>query len=245
MWKTFGGRCIFQASNGAKVHQNLLYRWLTLGSELYQTMIHRYHPEKPALSYVDKLTVAIRAAPGASCLLGLGGAGVAHALAPYLGTIPLFAVEHDSVIIDLAEHYFMTSRLNNMHIIHQDAMHFVKTCQHQYQHLLVDLYDAHAFPQHCNNMDFFTCCFELLLPGGILAINLANLDWQLPTFELVKTVFGNRTVSFPVNDATNLVVLAYKGPSINPLLELLKNTPYLRQLHWHAGWGCIADTNGV
>ena len=86
MWKTFAGRCIYASPNGAKVYQNLRYRWLTLGSDAIQTLLHRYQPQHFGLNYVNQLTFAAKHTPGDSCLLGLGGAGVAHALAPYLGS---------------------------------------------------------------------------------------------------------------------------------------------------------------
>lgn len=157
-WKTLAGRCIHHGLNGTKVEQNMVYRWLTLGSDAIQTLINRRHPERSGLKYIQPLTMAARAAPGLSCLLGLGGAGVAHALTPWFSDSQLDTVESSLAVIEIAEAYFMTDQINHLNIIHQDAFLFVQHTEAQYQHVMVDLFNAHAFPEHCNNADFFKHC---------------------------------------------------------------------------------------
>jgi len=44
IWKAYAGRCIYHDSSHdihLQVHQNMLYRWLTLGSDAIQTLINR------------------------------------------------------------------------------------------------------------------------------------------------------------------------------------------------------------
>ncbi len=241
MWKTIGGRCIYQSPSGSKVYQNVLYRWLTLDSEAIQTLINRWYPQRYELGYVHHLTLAVREQPADCCLLGLGGAGVAHSLAPYLRNIQLLAVESDADIIGIAKTYFMTARLDHMSVIHQDADVFVRQCNRRYQHVMIDLFDAHSFPTHCNTRDFFAHCYRLLLPGGILALNLANLHEQWPIFNQLRENFQQRTVSMPVKGSANMVILACNSPSIAPLLDLLKKSHHLKKLSWDARWGCIAE----
>lgn len=241
MWKRSAGRCIFQAENGAKVYQNMLFRWLTIDSDLLQTMINRWHPARPALTYIHEFTFAVRSQPADCCLLGLGGAGVAHALAPYLGKSTLTAVEYDSDIIDIAKQYFMLEKLKQLHIIHQDANLFVQASNTQYQHLMVDLFESHAFPSQCTTADFFINCRRLLLPNGILAVNLTNLDEQWPLFQLIRDIFCQCTVSLPILHSANMIVLACNNPSVNPLLDLLKNNKKLKKLSWEPAWGYIAQ----
>ena len=232
MWKTFAGQCIYQDQNRAKVYQNYLYRWLTLGSEAIQTLINRKHPEKPELGYIYPLAFAVQAQPADCCLLGLGGAGVAHTLAPYLQNLRLVAVEKNSEIIEVS---------TNLAIIHQDANLFVQQCETHYQHLMVDLFDAHEFPAHCNTHDFFANCKRLLLQDVILSINLANLDEKWPVFQHVRDIFSQRTVSLPIKGASNMVILACNSPSVAPLLDLLTNSHCLKKLSWDARWGCVAE----
>lgn len=240
MWKTLGGQCIYKAPNGAKVHQNYLYRWLTLSSDALQTLISRRCPEKPELGYIHQLAFAAREKPADCCLLGLGGAGVAHALAPYLNNSKLLAVENNTEVINIATAYFMADRLKNLSVIYQDANLFVQQCETRYQHLMVDLYESHSFPAHCNTHDFFVHCQRLLLPGGILALNLTNVQEQWSLFKHLRDIFCQRTVSLPVKGSANMIVLACNSPSVAPLLDLLTNSQRLKELKWDARWGCIA-----
>lgn len=239
MWKTLGGRCIYQGPGGAKVYQNFLYRWLTFESKAIQTLINPRKPAKPGLEYIRHLTLATRLRPADACLLGLGGAGVAHYLNGLLETLELHAVEYNPEVIDIANSYFMATRLNHLKIIEQDASLFVKQSATRYQHLMIDLFDAHSFPDHCNTDSFFLDCRQLLLPDGILAVNLANPQEQWPVFTHIRKVFDQRTVVLPVKKSSNMIVLAVNHDSLTPLLEMIKNSQCLKNLAWNTQWGCI------
>lgn len=240
MLKTIGGRCIHETENGIKVYQNPIYRWLTLGSPALQTLINRRHLERPGLRYIDYLKIAACSKPGNVCLLGLGGAGIAHALAPYLGTSSLLAVEHDSHIIEVARDFFMSNSIKNMSVTHQDAEQFVQKTQEKFQHLIVDLYGAEAFPAHCNSAAFFESCKRLLVYEGVLAVNIANSSEHRPILHHIKAGFSLQTLLLPVKGTSNLIVLACKSPTIDPLLNLVKQNKALKKLTWDAQWGCVA-----
>lgn len=234
------GRCIHRGSNGIEVRQNLMYRWLSFGTPAIQTLLHRRHPEYHGLAYIPALTLPAQANPAPTCLLGLGGAGVAHALAPYFIDIPLEAIESNHEVIDIGERYFMTNQLKNLHVTHQDAFLHVQRTTHCYQHLIIDLFNAHSFPAHCNGNDFFMHCKRVLSKTGILAVNLANLKEQWPLFMLIRDQFQQSTICIPVKGTANVVVLAYKGTSIQPLLDLVEKHHDLKQLTWDSKWGCVA-----
>lgn len=238
-WKTLAGRYLYQSKSGIKVTENMVYRWLTFDSNAIQTIINHHKPSRPAMQYIQPMTIAARANPGQSCLLGLGGAGVAHALQ---GLSRLDTVESSLEVIEIATLFFMTSQIKNLNIIHQDALLFVQHTEYRYQHLMVDLFNAHSFPEHCNNAAFFEHCQRILLPNGILAVNLANLDEQWSLFCYIRALFFQCTVSIPVKGTANMIVLAHNGRSIHPLLDILKNQPFSKRIVWDARWGCVAET---
>lgn len=238
-WKACAGLRIHQSPNGIQVRQNMVYRWLTFDSSAIQTLINRRHPERYGLRYIKTLTLAARRNPAPSCLLGLGGAGVAHALTPYFKNISLDAIESDLNVIDVCAKYFMMEQIHHLHVIHQDAFLHVQHTTSRYQHLMIDLFGAFSFPAHCNNVDFFSHCRRVLLPEGILAVNLANPHEQWPVFSHIRSQFEQYTVSVPIKGTQNMIVLAYKGTSIIPLLNMLEKEG-LKQLTWDAKWGCVA-----
>jgi spermidine synthase len=240
IWKTFAGRCIYHSPTGVRVWQNYSYRWLTFDSLALQTVINRKKPTRPALEYIHALTLGARISPGASCLLGLGGAGVVHALSPFFIHNTLTAVEKSSDVIDIANTYFMTESLPNLRIIHDDALSFVKKNSGQYQHLMIDLFNNDTFPRDCCNLEFFTYCQRILLPNGILAINLANTEERCPVFDLIRQVFKRSTLVIPIKHTANMVILAHNSASITPLLKVLTKNVTFKQLTWDPVWGCCA-----
>jgi spermidine synthase len=106
---------------------------------------------------------------------------------------------------------------------------------------MVDLYTAHSFPQECINMDFFDRCKALLLPEGIIAVNLANRKEQWPVFKILQECFQGCTVALPVSKTSNMIILGYCGEKIQPLLELVKKHQKLKHLSWDTKWGYIAQ----
>ncbi|KTD21102.1 spermidine synthase [Legionella londiniensis] len=241
MWKTRSGRVIYQSPGGAKVHQNLFYRWLTLGSDALQTVINRQNPAKPALKYIPHLILPAKIKSGNSCLLGLGGAGVGHALNDFLTGSSMIAVEQSEEVIQIAETYFMLEKIKNLTVVHEDASQFVKTCQSQFNHLIVDLYNADSFPEQCNNKEFFAHCRRLLISGGILAVNIASLKQYQSVSQHILQQFKMRTISLPVSGTANMVILAIRANTVTPLLRLIAENIKLKKLIWDRDWGYIAE----
>ncbi|RUQ99564.1 spermidine synthase [Legionella septentrionalis] len=241
MWKTLAGQCIFATPNGAKVHQNLFYRWLTLGSDSLQSMINRRNPAKPGLSYIKHLTFAVRTQPADCCLLGLGGAGVAHALAPLFPSLSMLAVENNPEVIHIAYKYFMAGEIKNLHVLQEDANLFVQQHTRRYQHVLLDLYEAHSFPSHCNTPKFFNACYNLLYKNGILAVNLANINEHWSIFRHIHTQFNGNLIALPVKNTANLIILACRTATLSPYLETLRKSGELKKLFWEPRWGHVAE----
>jgi spermidine synthase len=236
MWKTKLGRCIYTSPSGYKVYQNLFYRWLTLGSNAIQTIIDRRAPQRPILYYLPALSLMARKYPGPTCLLGLGGAGLAFMLDP----LPLIAVDSSVEVIEIAHKFFMIENLKNLTIIHENAMNFVQNNHTTYSHLIIDLYNANHFPSECANNAFFSLCKTLLNEDGFLAINLANIKEQWPVFQLVKMLF-NHTLVIPIKKSANMVVIAAKGGSKELLMQKINATDELKRIIWVDSWGYVGD----
>lgn len=239
MWKTLFGHRIYSGKN-AHVYDNGIFRWLTLGSSALQTVLYKRNPQKAGLYYIDPLIIAARLLPSACCLLGLGGGGVVHSLIPFLTDNKLICVEYDEEIITIATRYFQISPQPALTIVHQDACSYLKNCQHQFGHLLVDLFDANHFPASCYHADFFIDCQKSLTNDGLLAVNLANIHEQKPIFDWIHQQFNGATLTIPVKGCANMVIFAGSKQRIGDLIAKLTQSNQLSRLNWDSQWGKVA-----
>ncbi|HAF88096.1 MAG: hypothetical protein CMF38_01500 [Legionellaceae bacterium] len=235
MWQTFNGRCIYQSSN-LSVYENAFFRWLYLESNAYQTMLYKRNPAKYGLYYVKTLGFFARSLPGRSCLLGLGGGGVAHYLAPSADH-PLTIIEQHPEVIDIAWRFFMLDKLSSTHIICADAGAFMAQT-HTFEHILIDLFDSHDMPSCCYDIAFYQQCFANLSATGLLAINLADARKYLHILHLLTSVHA-QVLTLNIKRCNNLILVASCHKTYF-LTKLLKQ-PELNSLKWDSRFGYLAE----
>jgi spermidine synthase len=241
MWRTLFGRIIYQSPSGILVYQNLGYRWLTFGNEILQTLMNRRHPEYPALRYITPLVQMVLNRPGDCCILGLGGAGVAHALYPALNNSRIVAVDNSAEVIDIAARFFNTQRLPHFTMVHQSAANYVHASSAVYQHLVVDLHDAKDFPNECNHDAFFAHCKSRLLPGGVLAVNLLNVQNKKEVFQRIQTNFKDCTLTIPIQKTANTIIFAFNLLEPKDFLTTIQQAHFIQNLIWDPFWGYIGQ----
>jgi spermidine synthase len=237
MWKTRFGRCIYQSSSGFRVMQNPWFRWLTFAEDDLQTLMLRRHPERGGLHYIAPIVQMVLTSPGDCCMLGLGGAGIAHALFPGLANMNFTAVELNQEIIDIAQHFFYTDRIQNLNIVHQHADDFVQSSTKTFQHVIIDLHDGQHYPTACDHDVFFDHCKALLKTEGMLTVNLLNIHTQMARFQRIKMKFNLCTLIVPVAGTGNTLVFAFNVSNSRLFLEKLQSIPFLKGLTWHPSWG--------
>ncbi len=235
-WYTKLGACIYTSPSGYKVFDNGFYRWLTLDSTVLQTVLYQRKPEKALLYYVPLLTLMPRTSPGPLCLLGLGGAGVLHQLASY--AISTTAVEISREIIDIATDYFMLNNISNLTVVNQAAEDYLNECTHHYEHLLVDIYNAHYFPPQCSTEYFFQQCANHLTPTGFLSINLANSKEQLMVLKLIQKCFKNVLI-IPIKKCANIVIIASNNHKKEDFLNRITINNEIKKIQLVSSWGYV------
>lgn len=241
MLQTFAGRCIYESESGTRVFDNGLYRWLMFKSNAIQTLLFKSAPHSRGLRYVAPLTLMVRALPGNACLLGLGGAGAAHAITHASSQHKLTVVELNAEVIDIARQFFKADDIPNMEVIEAEASAFIQSCNESFAHILVDVFDAFSFPDSCNNLRFFSHCKDRLSAEGVLAINMANQSDHRSVYELIQKLFPGKTITIPVTGRENLIILAFNGPDIERYLDVIRQQKNIRKLHWSPAWGCVAE----
>ncbi len=191
--------------------------------------------------------------PGNTCLLGLGGGAVAHALAPDMSRFSLKAVEFSSEVIQAAYDYFMIKRIMGMEVIAQDANSYISDRARiielaeisetnlAFKHILIDLFNEESFPRTCYNENFFSNCKKCLEKEAFLAVNVANKEEHRPIFHFLQQQFGSAILAIPVKKSSNIIFVATNAGSITPLLNYFKNSMQLKSLTWDAGWGAVAE----
>ncbi len=238
MWKTILGRRIYSSSQ-LEIYENFLYRWLRFNSSALQTLINKRKPWKPALHYLRPLISAAKIQPAACCILGLGGGGAVLALAPFLKDEKLLVIEHSQEVIKIAQQFFNIKQLTNVELLQNDAALFIQQSSKKFQHLLVDLFNATAFPANCNNDDFFINCKNLLTIDGILAVNLASKEEHWPLFQRIRKQFLTGTVVVVVKNTSNIIIFAMKQTPVLRLIDILQQAQVLEHLSWNEKWGWI------
>lgn len=243
MWQTKFGKCIYTSPSGYKVYQNFLCRWLTFGSPALQTVIYRTNLKKPVLHYLPALSLMARAYPNSSCLLGLGGGGIAHMLSSNSSTPKIVAVEYSDEVIHIAKQFFMVDSIPNLSIVHQNALDYLRQSPESFSHIMVDLYDANHFPADCASNLFFSLCKEKLTEDGFIAINLANMVDQWPLLLLLKKQFKTAVV-IPVKRSANMVIIASRCDDGEWLITKLRETGEIKKILWVEAWGFVGEFKG-
>lgn len=240
IWQTQFGKCIYESKSGYKVYQNALYRWLTLGSSAYQTVLNRKFPHRPVLHYLKGVTLMVRAEPDAYCVLGVGGAGIMHMLAQSHKNYAVTAVDISDEVIQIAQEYFGVKSLSNVTIVQQNALDFLRECKIVYKHILIDLYSANSFPADCATADFFNHCSNCIEEDGFISINLANLKEQWSFIHLIKNLFPN-TLVIPVKHSANMIIIASKNKNKEWFLEKVSSIKEVKRVVWVPSWGNVAE----
>lgn len=237
--KTLFGKCIYQNSNGEKVYENLLYRWLTFSSPFIQTLISKTKPHIPKLQYIPPFTFAARNNCGKTCLLGLGGGAIVHFLKEL--NINTTAIEINQTVIEVANEYFFLKKHPDVNIVKDDGANFIKKTQDKYQNLLIDIHDSYNFPKQCLNISFFKSCVKALDEDGVLAINITNnLDREI-IYSLLYQIFTTKIISIPINGYANVILLASNKFTTEYMLSNITLNPEVKKVIWDNKFGYVLD----
>lgn len=231
LWKTWFGRCRYR-SRAIVVKDNGLFRWLTFGGTDLQTLLYKPHPQKNGLAYIKPLILAPRQFPARTCLLGLGGGGVAHALSSVIKPETITVIELSQEVIDIAHQFFKIDALTGLNIIKADAMQYVtSTASHTFGHVLVDLYEKDHFPSSCFSDYFFESCQRLLTPQGFLSINIPTKKEYDTIAPWISKLFNKQVVTIPIKKYHHYILIGSHQPIKNILLTL-HDEKKLKTIEW-------------
>lgn len=84
--------------------------------------------------------------PESILLLGLGGGSSLFWLRKRFPKAHLTVIEIDPIMIEIARKYFHIDRINDLRVINQDAVDFIKKTKNKYSVILVDCYQGFKTP---------------------------------------------------------------------------------------------------
>jgi hypothetical protein len=126
------------------------------------------------------LAFALCERPRTALLLGVGGAAMWRFLRAYVPECAMTLVDADEGVVAIARRWFYLSQP----VIIETAQQFLAGNTHQFDAVLVDLYDSRG-PAPFDDA-FWARCLDALAPGGCMATNWAD-------FATNKTVRGMAT----------------------------------------------------
>ncbi|MEA3405244.1 MAG: fused MFS/spermidine synthase [Pseudomonadota bacterium] len=165
-----------------EVVDNKVTRKLYFDSPIEQSCIFLNAPMSLNFEYQEKITeqvlnAAQKRKPNQDLrvlMLGMGGGSMAHQLFHALPNLQMTVVELRQIVIDCAYQFFQLPNEPEVDVIQEDAIQFVAENHHQYDVVIVDIFDAHGLPSQLSDVDFQQNLFQNLNSTGLLIFNLWN-----------------------------------------------------------------------
>src|SRR5918992_504979 len=108
-------------------------------------------------------------------ILGNAAGTTARALAVYYPEAEIDGVELDPAVSDVGRRYFGMGENPRLTVHDEDARPFLRSTDERYDLIVVDAYRQPYVPFYLATREFFALVRERLAPGGIVALNVAQV----------------------------------------------------------------------
>ncbi|MEA9865393.1 transferase [Xanthomonas campestris] len=203
---------------------------LSFAEDTIQTRMARWAPHRLVVPYTRGMLAALWLQPRPQCIgiIGLGGGAQAKFCHRYLPWARVEAVEADPQVLALRDVFRLPRDDARLEVSLDDGAAWIAHRPQRYDLLLLDAYDADGIPPALCTTAFYAACQAALRPGGVLVLNL----FQVETAEHLGTLrklFDGHMLVLPEPDLRNQIVFCWEG----------KRTPgsvadALRRLPWSA-----------
>lgn len=186
-------------------------------------------------------------APGHIGMIGLGGGSLAKFCYHHLPASRMTVLEINPHVIALRQEFQVPDDDERFAVIAADGALFLQTEAPAFEVLLVDGFDHEGQPAGLCSQRFYDDCLAALAPDGLLVVNLhyEHPDYPLWVERIARSFSGN-AVDILVEEKSNGIVFASKGPVISPRRLSLRNSlaglaqearrqlkPELAKILWH------------
>jgi len=169
---------------------------------------------EPALTYLRGTAIGLLARPEAGRLvvLGLGTGGAGALLGTLRPGLDVTYVDIDPAVPEIAREWFGLDA--GARVVVDDARRFLTSTDERWDIVFCDTYVGQSVPFHLATREYFDLARTRLVPGGVVAVNLAG-DVRHPfaraILRTLSSVFEHVQV-FQVPDSSNFMLVAGDQP---------------------------------
>ena len=200
------------------VREELGTRSLHFSMSAIQSRMQILRPDVLDLEYTRLMMGWLVFKPAAErlAMIGLGGGSIAKFCHRHLRRTSMVVVEINPRVIALRESFKLPPDDARLRVVEADGAHFVAQTDARCDVLLVDAFDADGMPAALGSQRFYDDCLDMLRPDGLLVVNLHAGHPHRPLYvERIRRSFGEGVLQVDDRDASNSVVFAARGDSIN------------------------------
>ena len=184
-----------------------------------QSVMLTDEPTRLALDYTRTMMgfLLFNPAPAHIGMIGLGGGSLVKFCHRHLSGSRMTVLEINPHVIALRKEFQVPDDDARLTVLAADGALFLQTETPAFDVLLVDGFDHDGQPAALCSQRFYEDCCAALAPDGLLVV---NLHYQHPDYPLlverIGRSFGGNAVEILVEEKTNAIALASKGPAISP-----------------------------
>jgi spermidine synthase len=149
-------------------------------------------------------------------MIGLGGGSLAKFCHRHLPAARIQVVEINPHVIALRDTFHVPPDGDRFGVVQGDGAHFVRYRATRTDVLVIDGFDSSGQPARLCSQRFYDDCHEMLLPGGVLVVNLHSGHRQHASFvERIRRSFGGSILVVDDGESSNTIVFACKGHALD------------------------------
>jgi spermidine synthase len=155
-------------------------------------------------------------------MIGLGGGSLAKFCYRHLPQTRISVVESNADVISLREHFSIPPDDERFEIVHADGAAYLARVPPKVDVILIDAFDELGVAPSLASPDFHHRASESLTPDGVLVMNLCGQKTRYPIHvQSLCEAFDGAVVLVPVQADDNVLLFAFKRPSLAEVLETL------------------------
>ena len=206
-------------------------------AEALQSLININKPHKLELKNLQYLMGALLFLPPPRniLLLGTGGGSLIHFVRFHYPQCQLTSVDVDAELQELMHQKMLLPEADeNLDYVIDDAAHFIKHCDRQFDLILVDIFSGSQSPDWLLALPCIRQIGALLSDQGAVAYNLlidSEHAFKLFYRDLTR-VFAEQTLSLPVQDYDNRLVYGFRHqPPQREMSDYMQLASDMAELH--------------